>query len=385
MLNFTYYNPVKIVFGKGMIKELPNLIPDGVKVMMLYGSGSIKQNGVYEQVLKAMSGRPLIEFGGIEPNPRYETCMMAVERIRKEKVEFLLAVGGGSVLDGTKFIASAYYYQGGDPWDFMVDAGKIPGEALPLGGVLTLPATGSEMNGFAVVSRNSTQEKLAFFSPQSYPIFSILDPATTYTLPLRQTANGVVDAFAHVLEQYMTFDVGAPLQDRQAEAILLTLVEEGPKVIKNPKSYSARSNIMWCATNGLNGLIGCGVPQDWTTHMIGHELTALYGADHAQTLALIFPGTMRHMRDRKRQKLLQYAKRVWGLADGEEDARIEAAIDKTEEFFRSLGVGTRLKDYNIPAEAGKLVAERLAKRGRPIGERGDVKPGDVEAIIASRA
>jgi NADP-dependent alcohol dehydrogenase len=353
--------------------------------MLIYGGGSIKQNGAYDQVIKALEGRPMVEFSGIEPNPRYETCMKCVELIRKENTDFLLAVGGGSVLDGTKFIAAASCYMGDDPWDFMKDSNKIPAAALPIGSVLTLPATGSEMNGFAVVSRESTKEKLAFFSPYCYPKFSILDPAVTFTLPPRQTANGVVDAFIHVLEQYMTFDTGSPLQDRQAEAILLTLIEEGPKAMANPKSYSARSNIMWCATNALNGLIGCGVMQDWLTHMIGHELTALYGPDHAQTLALIYPGTIQHFRERKKQKLLQYAKRVWGIVEGDDNARIDAAIAKTEEFFRSLGVGTRLKDYNIPAEAGKLVADRLAQRGKPLGERGDVKPSDVEAIIALRA
>jgi NADP-dependent alcohol dehydrogenase len=384
MLNFTYYNPVKIVFGKGTIKELPNLIPAANKVMMLYGGGSIKQNGVYDQVTKALAGRTMAEFSGIEPNPRYETCIKCIDSIRKQGSDFLLAVGGGSVLDATKFIAAALCYKGDDPWDFMKDAGRIPAQALPLGSVLTLPATGSEMNGFAVVSRDSTQEKLAFSSPQIFPKFSILDPTTTYSLPPRQTANGIVDAFAHVLEQYMTFDAGSPLQDRQAEAILLTLIKEGPKAMAKPTSYSARSNIMWCAANALNGLIGCGVPQDWLTHMIGHEITALYGPDHAQTLALIYPGVMKHFRERKKQKLLQYALRVWSIADGDEYARIDAAIEKTDQFFRSLGVGTRLADYNIPAEAGKLVAERLAKRGRPLGERGDVKPGDVEEIIALR-
>ena len=385
MFNFTYYNPVKIVFGKGTIAELPKLIPAENKVMLLYGGGSIKENGVYDQVVKALSGRSIAEFGGIEPNPRYETCMKCVEAVRDQGADFLLAVGGGSVLDGTKFIAAAVHYKGDDPWDFMKDAAKVPTTAVPLGCVLTLPATGSEMNGFAVVSRNSTQEKLAFSAPTLYPKFSILDPTATYSLPPRQTANGVVDAFVHVLEQYTTFDAGSPLQDRQAEAILLTLIEEGPKVLAKPKSYSARSNIMWCATNALNGLIGCGVPQDWLTHMIGHEITALYGLDHAQTLALIYPGVARHFRERKRQKLLQYARRVWGLDQGDENERIDAAIEKTDEFFRSLGVGTQLADYNIPAEAGGIIARRLAERGRPLGERGDVKPDDVETIIAMRA
>ncbi len=385
MLNFTYCNPVKIVFGKGTIMELPKLIPAQNKVMMIYGGGSIKENGVYDQVAKAMSGRPMAEFGGIEPNPRYETCLKCVQSIRDQESDFLLAVGGGSVLDAAKFIAAAFYYQGDVPWDFMKDANRIPAEALPLGCVLTLPASGSEVNSMAVISRHSSQEKLAFNSPLLFPKFSILDPTTTYSLPPRQTANGIVDAFVHVLEQYLTFDAGSPLQDRQAEAILLTLIEEGPKALAKSKSYSARSNIMWCATNALNGLIGCGVPQDWLTHMIGHDITALYGLDHAQTLALIYPAVIRHFHERKRQKLLQYGLRVWGLAQGDENARIDAAIEKTDEFFRSLGLGTRLANYNIPAEAGKLIAQRLAQRGRPMGERGDAKPSDVEEIIALRA
>jgi NADP-dependent alcohol dehydrogenase len=385
MLNFTYFNPVKIVFGKGSIKELPKLIPAEAKVMMVYGGGSIKQNGVYEQVVQAMAGRTMSEFGGIEPNPRYETCMKCVELVKSQGLDFILAVGGGSVVDAAKFIAVAPFYTDGDPWVFTKDWSKIPSHALPVGCILTLPATGSEMNAFSVVSRDSIKEKNGFTSPVLYPKFSILDPATTFTLPPRQTANGVVDAYIHVMEQYLTYDVGSPLQDRQAEAILLTLIEEGPKVMANPKSYSARSNVMWCATNGLNGWIGCGVPGDWATHLMGHELTALYGLDHAQTLAIVYPGTIRHYRERKRQKLLQYASRVWGLNEGDENVRIDAAIDKTEEFFRSLGLGTRLADYNIPAEAAKLVAERLIKRGRRLGERGDVQPSDIEAIIASRA
>ena len=254
---------------------------------------------------------------------------------------------------------------------------------LPLGCVLTLPATGSEMNGGAVISRESTKEKLFFVTPQTFPRFSILDPETTYSLPPRQMANGIVDAFVHTTEQYLTYPADAPLQDRQAEAILLTLIEEGPKALADPQNYAVRANLMWCATQALNGLIGCGVPQDWATHMIGHELTALYGIDHAQSLAVVLPGVLRHQKQRKRAKLLQYADRVWGLRDGDEDARIDQAIDQTEQFFRSLGVGTRLADYNIPHEAVELVAARLAKRRMKLGEHQDLGEKEVKEILAS--
>jgi NADP-dependent alcohol dehydrogenase len=384
MLNFTYHNPVNIVFGKGAIAELPKLVPAQAKVLMIYGGGSIKRNGVYEQVIRAMRGRSMIEFGGIEPNPRYETCLRAVDLAKAEGIDFLLAVGGGSVIDGTKFIAAAVSYQGFDPWDMLLDSSRVPANPLPLGCVLTLPATGSEMNGAAVISREATQEKLFFISPQTFPRFSILDPETTRSLPPRQVANGIVDAWVHTTEQYLTYPADAPLQDRQAEAVLLTLVEEGPKALADPQNYAVRANVMWSATQALNGLIGCGVPQDWATHMIGHELTALYGIDHAQSLALVLPGVLRCQKQRKRAKLLQYGERVWGLRDGEEDARIEQAIDKTERFFRSLGVGTRLADYKIPGEAVTLVAARLAKRGMKLGEHQDLGEKEIQEILAER-
>jgi NADP-dependent alcohol dehydrogenase len=384
MLNFTYYNPVKIVFGKGTIAELSKLVPVGAKVMMTYGGGSIKENGVFDQVPKALAKWTLLEFGGIEPNPKFETCIKAVEIARSEKIDFLLSVGGGSVLDGTKFIAAAVNYARKDPWDIMRMNNLVPPNSLPLGCVLTLPATGSEMNCTAVVSRESTHEKLVFSSPHVYPKFSILDPETTFSLPPRQTANGIVDAFVHVMEQYLTYDVDAPLQDRQAEAILLTLLEEGPKVMAEPTNYNARANLMWAATNALNGSIACGVPQDWATHMIGHELTALYGLDHAQTLAVVYPGTIMHRREKKRKKLLQYAARVWQSTRSDENTRILEAIEKTDAFFRFLGVGTRFTDYGIPSDACKLVADRLGKRGHPLGENGDIKPNDVEAILTFR-
>ncbi|HPU96725.1 MAG TPA: iron-containing alcohol dehydrogenase [Candidatus Hydrogenedentes bacterium] len=379
MQNFRFSNPTEIVFGRGSIAELATLIPRNKKILMLYGSGSIKRNGVYDQVMEALRGTDFLEFGGIEPNPRHETCMKAVELARKEKVDFLLSVGGGSVLDGTKYIAAAVPFAG-DPWDILARKATV-NEALPLGCVLTLPATGSESNGFSVVSRDATNEKLAFYSPLVYPKFAVLDPAVTVTLDARQTANGIVDAYAHVLEQYLTYDVNAPLQDRQAEAILLTLIEEGPKVLAKPDDYDVRANIMWCATNALNGLIACGVPQDWTTHMIGHELTALYGLDHAQTLAVVFPATLRRLRANKREKLLRYARRVWNLTGDSPDSLIDQAIDRTENFFRSLGVKTRLEAYGI-RDGLERIPERLKNNGSlPLGERGDVDESVVRDIL----
>lgn len=383
MTNFTYYNPVKIVFGKGMIAELKTLVPAGAKVMLTYGGGSIKANGVYDQVRAALAGFEVCEFGGIEPNPRYETCMRAAAQAKAEKAGFLLAVGGGSVLDATKFIAVAALYGAGDPWEIM--EGRTPvTAALPLGSVLTLPATGSEMNTYAVISRDATGEKLAFGSPHCYPLFSVLDPETTFSLPARQVENGIIDTFAHVMEQYMCAVGRAPLTERQAEAVLLTLVEEAPKVKSAPGDYAVRANLMWCATVGLNGSLGCGVEaQDWATHMIGHELTALYGIDHGRTLAVIMPAVHRHQLERKLPRLAQCAERVWGLCEGDARARAAQGIDRMEAFFRSVGVPTRLSEYGIDAaDAGRQVAERLAKRGVKLGEYGDLGPEAVREIVA---
>lgn len=381
MQNFTYHNPVTLVFGKGTIDRLADLVPDDAVVLLLYGGGSIRTNGVYDQVRAALEDRKVVEFGGIEANPHYETCLRAVAEVHRAGVGFILAVGGGSVLDAAKFIAAAARYTATDePWDFMANARPIE-SALPLGAVLTLPATGSEMNDTAVISRVATQEKLHFGSPHVYPLFSILDPEATYSLPPRQTANGVVDAFVHVMEQYMTYPSDAPLQDRQAEAVLQTLIEEGPKALAEPRSYAVRANLMWCATQALNGLIACGVPQDWASHMIGHELTALYGIDHAQSLAVVLPALLRHRLERKQAKLAQFARRVWGLAEGSDATLAAAAIDRTEAFFRSLGVGTRREDYGIPADAARIVATRLDARGMRLGEHADIGPDAVAEIL----
>ncbi|MCS7041471.1 MAG: iron-containing alcohol dehydrogenase [Bryobacteraceae bacterium] len=382
MLNFEFWNPTKILFGKGQIASISREIPAGTRVLVTYGGGSIRSNGVYDQVMAALKHCAVLEFGGIQPNPEYRTLMEAVRLARAEKAEFLLAVGGGSVLDGTKFIAAAIPFEG-EPWD-IVEKGAEVKSAVPLGSVLTLPATGSEANPYAVISRSERGEKLAFSSRHVYPKFSVLDPETTFTLPPRQVANGIVDAYVHVMEQYLTFPAHAELNDRFAESILSTLIETGPKTLADPKDYDARATFVWTATMALNGLIGCGVPQDWATHMIGHELTALYGIDHARTLAVVAPHLYRVMKRDKAAKLLQYGERVWGIREGTEEERIEAAIRRTEEFFESLGVPTRLARYEgVKPETPKLVAERLEKRGMAkLGERGAVGPAAVEEILA---
>ena len=305
MENFNYYNPVKILFGKGKIAEIGKWIPRGMKIMMTYGGGSIKKNGVYAQVMDALQGFDIVEFPGIEPNPHYETLMRAVELAKRENVGFLLPVGGGSVIDGTKFIAAAICFEGNEPWDIVAKGAKI-NAALPIGTVLTLPATGSEMNCGGVITRESTKEKLAFRSQHVFPKFSVLDPTVTYSLPTRQVANGIVDTFVHVMEQYYTFMERAEIQDRFSESILKTLIEIGPRLIQDETpNYDDRANFMWAATMGLNGLIACGVTEDWSTHHIGHELTAFNGLDHGITLAMVLPGVMSATKMKRREKLLQ--------------------------------------------------------------------------------
>ncbi len=371
MFNFSYQNPTRIVFGQGQIKELTKLVPANAKILLTYGGGSIKQNGVYQQVMQALEGFEVHEFSGIEPNPSFETLLKAIELVKQQGITYLLPVGGGSVIDGTKFIAAAVCYAG-DPWDILTRKAKLT-DAMPLGCVLTLPATGTESNGNSVVTRYSTQEKLSFASPLVYPQFAILDPTVTYSLPPRQVANGVVDAFVHVMEQYMTYPVNAPVQDRFAEGLLMTLIEQGPLALSDPQNYDVRANVMWAATMALNGLIGQGVPQDWATHMIGHEITAVHGLDHAQTLAVVLPALLTEQRIQKREKLLQYGRRVWGLQHADEERLIDEAISYTRAFFEQMGVPTRLADYGIKAEAvdelvNKLEQHQLLK----LGEHGDI-------------
>ncbi|MBN1989859.1 MAG: iron-containing alcohol dehydrogenase [Bacteroidales bacterium] len=380
MKNFDFYNPVKILFGEGKMDQLPMEIPANAVILMTYGGGSIKKNGVYDKVKQSLAGYKLLEFGGIEANPKYETLMRAVELARTEKVTFLLAVGGGSVLDGTKFISAAINYAG-DPWEILAKRGAVIENVVPIGSVLTLAATGSEMNSGGVISKLETKEKLAFGSPLLFPKFSILDPTVTYSLPVTQIANGVVDAFIHVTEQYLTFPEAAPLQDRFAEGILQTLVEIGPQALINPLSYDLRANLMWSATMALNGLLSCGVTTDWATHMIGHELTAFFGLDHGVTLAIVLPALLREAAEEKREKLLQYGARVWGITVGTEDRRIEETIQKTESFFRSLGIKTKLSEHGVTKDQIVPIVERLADRKWKLGERRSITPERVERIL----
>lgn len=384
MLNFELYNPVNYVFGKGQTEKLASLIPANAKVLLAYGGGSIFNNGVHAQVTENLKGFEVVEFGGIEPNPRFETLMKAVEIIRNEKITFILAVGGGSVIDGVKFISAAVNYQG--------DAAEIlrkrilftdVSQVIPFGTVLTLPATGSEMNSGAVVTINATQEKLTLGGSALFPKFSIVDPTVITSLPKKQLQNGVVDAFTHVMEQYLTYTHDALLQDRIAESILQTLIEIGPDVVENPGDYKLASNFVWSATMALNGLIQKGVPSDWATHMIGHELTALFEIDHARTLAIIGPNLYRVMFETKKDKLAQYGKRVWHIEGNSTEEIAEQAIEKTVAFFHTMGMKTKLsentEDY---AKTADFIVNRFEERGwKAMGEKQNITLEKVREIV----
>lgn len=380
MYNFHYANPTRICFGEGQIARLPELIPVGSRLLVLYGGGSIKQNGVYDQLTQALAGREWLEFPGIGANPQYDQLMEAVDLVKRERIDFLLAVGGGSVVDGTKFVAAAACFEGDDPWEILRDKAPIKG-ALPLGCVLTLPATGSESNPAAVVSRG--EAKLSFYNPLVQPVFAVLDPATTYSLPPRQVGNGVVDAFVHILEQYLTFPVGGEVQDRLAEGLLQVLVDNGPRALAEPTNYQVRANLMWAASLALNGLIGRGVPQDWSTHAIGHQLTALHGLDHAQSLAVVLPSLLREQAAQKQEKLAQFAERVWHSSREDKALRIEEAIIRTEQFFQQMGVGTRLADYGLDARCIPGICSNLKLFGlTALGEQQDIDPDKVARILS---
>ena len=383
MLNFELYNPTNLIFGKGQIEKLSTLVPQGAKILLAYGGGSIFKNGIHEQVINNLKGFEIVEFGGIEPNPHFETLMKAVDVIKEQNIDFILAVGGGSVIDGVKFISAAVNFDG-NPMDILQKRLLIKdlSKVIPFGTVLTLPATGSEMNSGAVVTIEATQEKLAFGGSALFPKFSICDPTVIESLPKRQLQNGVVDAYTHVLEQYLTYPHEGYLQDRIAESILQTLIQVGPEVVKNPKDYALASNFMWSCTMALNGLIQKGVPSDWATHMIGHELTALYGIDHARTLAVVGPNLYRVMFETKKGKLAQYGKRIFNLT-GTEDEIANEAINKTVEFFHTMGMDTKLSDYTKDFDkTADFIVDRFKERGwLGLGEKQNITLEKVKSIV----
>ena len=378
MRNFTFKNPTKIIFGKGTIAQLTNELPLDKKIMLTFGGGSVKKNGVYNQVVEALKNHNCIEFWGIEPNPKVGTLRKAIELGKKENVDFILAVGGGSVLDGTKLIASAILYDG-DAWDLVLNGSFIK-DIVPFGDVITLPATGSEMNAGAVISNDDTNEKYAFYS--THPCFSILDPETTFSLPPYQVACGIADTFIHVMEQYLVDKNGSPLMDRWAEGILQTMIEVAPKIRQNQQDYEQMSNFMLSATMALNGFISMGANSaDWATHMIGHEITALTGLTHGETLAIVEPALMQVMKAEKRKKLLQYAERVWNIQENDEDKKITLSIEKTEDFYRSLSLKTRLSEHNIGSDVRDAIVTRFRERGTRLGEKGSITADTVKAIL----
>lgn len=382
MENFVFRNPTKLIFGEGKIASIANEIPLTSKVMITYGGGSIKQNGVYDAVKEALKHHWVIEFGGIEPNPKYETLIEAVKVGKDNKVDYLLAVGGGSVIDGTKFIAVALNFDGEDSWGLVT--GKYNTEnykATPLSTVLTLPATGSEMNKGAVISRRQSAEKFAIYHSDNYPRFSVLDPTVCFSLPLKQISNGLADTFCHVLEQYLTVTTNGMVSDRFCEALLMNIIELSPTLMKNQDNYNTMCDFMLTATMGLNGFVAMGATEDWATHIIGHELTAKCGLDHGVTLCIVGPALMTVMCNEKHAKLLQYGERVWGIKSGTEQERISKAIEATRNLYESIGIKTYLSDYGIGMDVVNYIVDRLRTRGNNLGENGIVTPDKVEEIL----
>lgn len=379
--NYELYNPTKLIFGEDRIKDITQYLPRESKILFVYGQGSIKHNGIYQKVIDLLKGYDYVEFGGIEPNPKYENLMEAVKLGREYKIEFILAVGGGSVVDGAKFISAAIPFDE-DPWKLVSDKLDF-NESIPLGTILTLPATGSEMNKGAVISNKSKGDKLALISEKLFPKFSILDVSVLSSLPKRQIANGIIDAFVHTTEQYITYPINAKLQDRFAESILITLIEEGPQFYNNVENKEVGANIMFSATMALNGVIGAGVPTDWSIHMIGHELTALYNIDHARSLAIILPVLYRIKIEEKLSKLVQYAEIVWQITEGNDKEKAIKAIYLTEKFFQSLGVPTKLSDYDVDLEYTiKVIKEKFAYRNMlNFGENGIISINDIDPIL----
>ena len=380
MNNFVFQNPTKLIFGKGQIAQLGKELPKDKKILVTFGGGSVRSNGVYDQVKAALEGFDYLEFWGIEPNPKVETLRKAVELCKSEGVEFILAVGGGSTLDGTKLIAAASVIEQ-DAWELVLNP-KLYGGTLPFASVMTLPATGSEMNRGAVISNLATGEKYSFYN--TYPVFSILDPEATFSLPPFQVACGLADTFVHVMEQYLTDTGISPLMDRWAEGIVQTVVEVAPKVRANQHDYDAMATFMLSATMGLNGFVSMGVPQDWATHMIGHEITALTGTTHGQTLVIVLPAVMNVMREQKGDKIVQFGERVWGITEGSKEERIDKTILAVEEFFRSLGLAVRLSEIGADEKIVEEIVKRFRERGTLLGENSNIDYKLVDQILRQR-
>ena len=382
MNNFEFRNPVKLIFGKGQIAKIAKEIPTDAKVMITYGGGSIKSNGVYNQVVEALANHDYIEFEGIEPNPKYETLIKAVEKAKQNGVNYLLAIGGGSIIDGTKFISLAMDYKGDNAWQLMLNPELMSTmKPVALASILTLPATASEMNCGGVISRIETKEKFAFSHPGTYPQFSVLDPTACFSLPKKQVVNGLIDTFIHIMEQYVTYPYNSSIQDRFSEGVLHTIVEAAPKLLKDHSDYDTVANYMLAATMGLNGFSAMGVPQDWATHMLGHELTALHGLDHGLTLALVEPALLEVMRKEKGDKLVQYGERIWNITTGSKDEKIDAAIKKTAEFFESLGVVLSLKHYGVTEDSIDEICRRFKERGYNLGENSTITHIEIRKIL----
>ena len=378
MNNFIFYNPTKLIFGKDTIANLSDEIPKEKRILITFGGGSVKSNGVYNQVKEALKAHNSVEFWGIEPNPTVETLREAINVGKENRCDFVLAVGGGSVIDGSKLVATGIVYDG-DPWEIVLKRDYTKGASLPLASVLTLPATGSEMNAGAVISKKATKEKFAFYSKT--PVFSILDPQTTYSLPRFQVACGLADTFVHVIEQYLTSPGQSPLMDRWAEGILQTIVEIAPEIAKDQTDYDNMSTFMLSATMALNGFINMGVTQDWATHMIGHELTALHGLTHGHTLTIILPGTMWVLRDEKKEKILQYGKRVFGITESDSEKAVMLTINKTEEFFKSLGFKIKLSENQIGIDTIQEIERRFKERNFLLGENRSVNHSVARKIL----
>lgn len=366
MENFTYYNPVQLIFGKGQMEQLSMLIPNyGKKVLLVYGGGSIKRNGVYEKVQEQLNkiGAEVHELSGVEPNPKLSTVKQGVEICKQHGIEFLLAVGGGSVIDCTKLIAAASKYDG-DPWDFVIKK-ATPEAALPLGTVLTLAATGSEMNAGSVITNWDTHEKYGWGSPLVFPKFSILDPTNTFTVPKNQTVYGMVDMMSHVFEQYFSHTTNSPLQDRMCESVLKTVIETAPKLLNDLENYEYRETILYNGTIALNGTLSMGVIGDWATHNIEHAVSAVYDIPHGGGLAILQPNWMKYVLSEGTAKFKQMAVRVFNVSDeGKTDEEVALeGIEKLREFWTSIGAPSSLADYNIDDSKLDLMAERAMANG----------------------